>query len=178
MQPDSHLVCFSLRGLPERMRAPALMLTLDAIWRSLEGPLRRRVVLVDEAWDSMRETPSAHARRPAHASCSGSRRRPASAGPGSPRSPRTPATCSDSPLGQAVVANASQHFLLHQSPQAIDRVGQAFALTAGERSYLFTCPAGHGLLLTGEQRIPLRVKASPAEHELVTSDPAELAEAA
>ncbi len=59
VQPDSHLVCFSLRGLPERMRAPALMLTLDAIWRSLEGPLRRRVVLVDEAWDLMRETPSA-----------------------------------------------------------------------------------------------------------------------
>ncbi len=55
VQPDSHLVCFSLRGLPERMSAPALLLTLDAIWRSLEGPLRRRVVLVDEAWDLMRE---------------------------------------------------------------------------------------------------------------------------
>jgi hypothetical protein len=82
----------------------------------------------------------------------------------------------DSALGQAVVANARQHFLLHQSPQAIDRVGQAFSLTAGERSYLLTCPVGHGLLLTDGQRVPLRVMASPAEHELVTSDPAELAQ--
>ena len=67
----------------------------------------------------------------------------------------------DSPLGQAVVNNASQHKLMRQSPQAIDRVGQAFALTAGERSYLLSCPAGHGLLLTGEQRIPLESQGEP-----------------
>jgi hypothetical protein len=42
-------------GLPERLKAPALLLALDAIWRQLEGPLRRRCVLVDEAWLLMRE---------------------------------------------------------------------------------------------------------------------------
>lgn len=60
------------------------------------------------------------------------------------------------------------------SPQAIERVAQALALTAGERRYLLSCPVGHGLLIAGERRIPLAVKASAAEHELVTSDPAEL----
>src|SRR5216683_4256005 len=54
-QPDGQLVCFSLRGLPDRLKAPALLLCLDAIWRSLEGPLRKRCVLVDEAWLLMRE---------------------------------------------------------------------------------------------------------------------------
>lgn len=63
---------------------------------------------------------------------------------------------------------------MRQSPQAIERVGQAFGLTNGERRYLLTCPVGSGLLIAGEQRIPLSVKASPAEHEIVTSDPAEL----
>jgi type IV secretory pathway VirB4 component len=178
VQPDSHLVCFSLRGLPERMRAPALMLTLDAIWRSLEGPLRRRVVLVDEAWDLMRETPSATREAPGARFLFRLAKKARKRWTGLTTITQDPGDLLDSPLGQAVVNNASQHFLLHQSPQAIDRVGQAFALTAGERSYLLTCPAGHGLLLTGEQRIPLAVKASPAEHELVTSDPAELAEAA
>jgi len=38
-----------------------------------------------------------------------------------------------------------------------------------------TCPIGHGLLLTGEDRVPLRVVASPEEDALVTTDPAELA---
>ena len=174
--PDSHLVCFSLRGLPERMRAPALMLTLDAIWRSLEGPLRRRVVLVDEAWDLMRETPSATREAPGARFLFRLAKKARKRWTGLTTITQDPGDLLDSPLGQAVVNNACQHLLLHQSPQAIDRVGQAFALTAGERSYLLSCPTGHGLLLTGEERIPLQVKASSAEDALVTSDPAELAE--
>jgi len=175
VKPDSHLVCFSLRGLPERMRAPALMLALDAIWRSLEGPLRKRVVLVDEAWDLMRETPSATREAPGARFLFRLAKKARKRWTGLTTITQDPGDLLDSPLGQAVVNNASQHLLLRQSPQAIDRVGCAFALTAGERSYLLRCPVGHGLLLTGEQRIPIQVKASAAEHGLVTSDPAELA---
>lgn len=178
VQPDSHLVCFSLRGLPERMRAPALMLALDAIWRSLEGPLRRRVVLVDEAWDLMRETPTAGREAPGARFLFRLAKKARKRWTGLTTITQDPGDLLDSALGQAVVANARQHFLLHQSPQAIDRVGQAFNLTSGERSYLLTCPVGHGLLLTDGQRVPLSVTASPAEHELVTSDPAELAQTA
>jgi hypothetical protein len=65
---------------------------------------------------------------------------------------------------------------MRQSAQAIDQVGEAFKLSAGERRYLVTCPTGHGLLLTGEDRVPLRVVASPQEDALVTTNPAELAE--
>ncbi len=141
VQPDSHLVCFSVRGLPERMRAPALMLTLDAIWRSLEGPLRRRVVLVDEAWDLMRETPSATREAPGARFLFRLAKKARKRWTGLTTITQDPGDLLDSPLGQAVVNNASQHFLLHQSPQAIDRVGQAFALTAGERSYLLSLPS-------------------------------------
>jgi hypothetical protein len=56
-RPDGQLVCFSLRGLPARLQTAALLLlTLDAVWASLEGPLRKRCVLVDEAWLLMRGT--------------------------------------------------------------------------------------------------------------------------
>jgi type IV secretory pathway VirB4 component len=178
VRPDGHLVCFSLRGLPERMRAPALMLALDGIWRSLEGPLRRRVVLVDEAWDLMRETPSTAREAPGARFLFRLAKKARKRWTGLTTITQDPGDLLDSPLGQAVVNNAAQHLLLRQSPQAIERVGEAFALSAGERSYLLRCPVGHGLLLTGEQRIPISVKASPAEHELVTSDPAELAAAA
>lgn len=178
VRPDSHLVCFSLRGLPDRMRAPALMLALDAIWRSLEGPLRRRVVLVDEAWDLMRETPSAAREAPGARFLYRLAKKARKRWTGLSTITQDPGDLLDSPLGQAVVNNACEHFLLRQSPQAIERVGQAFGLTEGERRYLLTCPVGHGLLIAAEQRIPLAVKASPAEHELVTSDPAELAKAA
>ncbi len=175
VQPDSHLVCFSLRGLPERMRAPALMLALDGIWRLLEGPLRRRIVLVDEAWDLMRDTPQSGREAPGARFLFRLAKKARKRWTGLTTITQDPGDLLDSPLGQAVVNNASQHLLLRQSPQAINRVGEAFALTKGERSYLLRCPVGHGLLLTGEQRIPLQVKASAAEHQLVTSDPAELA---
>lgn len=174
-RPDSHLVCLSLRGLPERMRAAALMLTLDAIWRSLEGPLRRRIVLVDEAWDLMREVPGERREAPGARFLFRLAKAARKRWTGLTTLTQDPGDLLDSPLGQAVVNNATQRLLLRQSPQAIDRVGEAFGLTPGERRYLLTCPTGHGLLLTGEERIPLQVKASPAEHELITTDPAELA---
>lgn len=179
VRPDGHLVCFSLRGLPERMRAPALMLALDAIWRSLEGPLRRRTVVVDEAWDVMRETSNGRHEAPGARFLFTLAKKARKRWTGLTTLTQDPGDLLDSPLGQAVVNNACEHFLMRQSAQAIERVGDAFALTAGERRYLLTCPVGHGLLLANEQgqRIPLAVKASHAEHKVVTSNPAEIARA-
>lgn len=168
-RPDAHLVCFSLRGLPERLKVPALLLCLDAVWRSLDGPLRRRCVLVDEAWLLMREPAGA---RFLFRLAKSARKRWC----GLTAITQDAADLLGSELGQAVVANAATQLLLRQAPQAIDEVGEAFKLSAGERRYLGARPTGHGLLLTGEQRVPLRVVASPEEHALVTSDPAELAE--
>jgi type IV secretory pathway VirB4 component len=167
-RPDGPLVCFSLRGLPERLKAPALLLCLDAIWRQLEGPLRRRCVLVDEAWLLMREPAGA---RFLYRLAKSARKRWCG----------LTAITQDAPdllgseLGQAVVSNAATQLLLRQAPQAIAEIGERFHLTAGERRYLLACPTGSGLLVAGDERIPLKIVASPEEHALVTSDPAELA---
>ena len=168
-RPDGQLVCFSLRGLPERLKGPALLLALDAIWRQLEGPLRRRCVLVDEAWLLMREPAGA---RFMFRLAKSARKRWC----GLTAISQDAADLLGSDLGQAVVSNAATQLLLRQAPQAIDQIGDAFHLTAGERRYLLSAPTGHGLLLSGEDRVPLRVIASPEEHRLVTTDPAELAD--
>ena len=165
--PDGQLVCFSLRGLPERLKAPALLLTLDSIWRSLEGPLRKRCVLVDEAWLLMREPAGA---RFLSRLAKSARKRWC----GLTAISQDADDLLASELGRAVVANAASHVLLRQAPHAIDQIGQAFNLTAGERRHLLSCPTGQGLLVSGEERLPLRVVASPDEHRLVTSDPADL----
>jgi len=172
-QPDGQLVCFSLRGLPDRLKAPALLLCLDAIWRSLEGPLRKRCVLVDEAWLLMREAAGA---KFLYRLAKSARKRWC----GLTTVTQDAGDLLASELGQSVIANAATQVLLRQAPQAIDRIGDAFHLSAGERRYLLSCPTGSGLLLLatpgGEERVPLKVVASAAEHRLVTSDPAELAE--
>lgn len=168
-RPDGPLVTFSLRGLPERLKTPALVLCLDAIWRQLEGPLRRRCVLVDEAWLLMREPAGA---RFLHRLAKSARKRWC----GLTAITQDADDLLGSELGRSVISNAATQLLLHQAPQAIDQIGEAFRLTPGERRYLLTCPTGSGLLLAGDERIPLKIVASPEEHALVTTDPAELSE--
>jgi type IV secretory pathway VirB4 component len=171
VQPAGELVCFSLRGLSDRLKPVALLLCLDAIWRSLDAQPRKRCVLVDEAWLLMRE--------PAGASflyrlAKSARKRWC----GLTTITQDAGDLLGTELGQAVIANAASHILLRQAPQSIDRIADAFRLTEGEKRYLLTCPRGHGLFVVGDDRFPLRVLASPGEHPIVTSDPAELAAAA
>ena len=81
-------------------------------------------------------------------------------------------------LGQAIVNNAASHILLRQAPQAIDRVRRRVPAHRRRAALPAQLPARHGLFIVGDDRFPLRVLASPAEHPLATSDPAELAAAA
>ena len=168
VHPSGQLVCFSLRGLADRLKPAALLMCLDAIWRALEGAPRKRCVLVDEAWLVMREPAGA---RFLHRLAKSARKRWC----GLTTITQDAGDLLATELGQAVVANAASHILLRQAPQTIERVADAFHLTDGERRYLLSCPRGHGLFVVGDNRFPLRVLASPAEHPLVTSDPAELA---
>jgi hypothetical protein len=80
-----------------------------------------------------------------------------------------------SDLGKAVVANAATQILLRQATQAIDEITHTFDLSAGERQFLLSADRGQGLLSAGTQRVAFQTVASPVEHHLVTSNPAELA---
>ncbi len=80
-----------------------------------------------------------------------------------------------SPLGQAIVQNAATQLLLGQAPQAMEALTRAFHLSHGEQAHLLAAQPGDALLLAGPHRVALRSLPSPAEHHLVTTDPAELA---
>ncbi len=168
--PDGHLVVFSLRDLPDQLKPAGTLLTLDAIWRHVADPTRqaRRLVVVDEAWLLMRDPEGAKflfrlAKAARKHWC------------GLTVVTQDAADLLGTELGQAVVANAATQILLRQAPQAIDALAGAFHLSAGEQSFLTSAPRGHGLLAAGADRVAFAVVASPAEHALVTTDPAELA---
>ncbi len=78
-------------------------------------------------------------------------------------------------LGKAVVANAATQILLRQAPQAIADISRAFNLSDGERQFLLSAERGQGLLSSGTHRVAFQAIASPTEHQLVTTNPAELA---
>ncbi len=169
-RPEGHLVVFSLRDLPDEIKAVGTLLTLDAVWRRVSNPAdrRRRLVVVDEAWLLMREPEGARflfrmAKSARKHWC------------GLTVVTQDSGDLLGSDLGQAVVANATTQILLRQAPQTVDALTEAFHLSDGERAFLLSARQGEGLLAAGSDRVAFQTVASPTEHRLVTSDPAELA---
>ncbi len=172
VRSDGHLVVFSLRDLPDEMRTLGTLLTLDATWRRVSSPAagrRRRLVVVDEGWLLMREPDGA---KFLHRLAKSARKHWC----GLTVVTQDAADVLGSDLGQAVVANASTQILMRQAPQAIDQVAEAFRLSDGERQFLLSAERGQALLAAGSQRVGFQAIASPAEHRLITTNPAELAE--
>ena len=157
-RPDGHLVVFSLRDLPDELKAAGTLLTLDAIWRRVSDPAKRkrRLVIVDEAWLLMAERSGAEF---LFRMAKSARKHWA----GLTVVTQDAADLLGSPLGQAVVANAATQILLRQAPQSIDTLAEAFGLSAGERAYLLGAARGQGLLAAGVDRVAFSALASPAE---------------
>jgi type IV secretory pathway VirB4 component len=175
-RPEGHLVVWSLRSLPDELRTAGTLLALDHIWRQVDLPPQyrehragsrpegRRLVIVDEAWLLMRDGEGA---RFLFRMSKAGRKRNA----GLTVVTQDAADVLGTDLGQAVVSNAATQILLKQSPQAIDAVGDAFGLTAGERRLLLAARTGRGLLISGTNRTGFESVSSPAEHALATTSP-------
>jgi type IV secretory pathway VirB4 component len=170
-RPDSHLIVFSLRDLPEELKAVGTLMTLDLIWRRVSDPHNRkpRLIVVDEAWLLMRDAEGA---KFLFRMAKAARKHWA----GLSVISQDAADLLGSELGQAVVSNAATQILLRQAPQAIDAVADSFRLSDGERQLLLSADRGRGLLAAGTQRVAFQVICSEAETRIATSTPSELAD--
>lgn len=170
VRPEGHLVVYSLRDVPEELKAAATMVTLDRIWQQVSDPQRRkrRMVTVDEAWLIMADPAGARflyrlAKSARKYWC------------GLTTVTQDSADLLGTDLGRAVVANAATQILLRQAPQAIDMLAESFKLSSGERSHLMSAQRGSGIMCAGTTRVAFDVIASPGEHRVITTDAAELA---
>jgi type IV secretory pathway VirB4 component len=171
VRAEGHLVVVSLRSLSEELKTAGTLLALDAVWRRVSrGERRPRMVVVDEAWWLLGTGGDAGARFLQRLAKSARKH-----WCGLTTITQDVADVLSTDLGQAVVTNAAHQVLLGQAPQAMEALGRAFNLSAGEQSYLLTCDRGQGILAVGTERAALQVVASEAEHRLATSDPAEIA---
>lgn len=169
-RPDSHLIVFSLRDLPDELKTVGTLLTLDAVWRRVSDwhQRRPRLVVVDEGWLLMRQHEGA---RFLFRMAKAARKHWA----GLTVVTQDAADVLSTDLGRAVVSNAATQILLRQAPQALDQVAEAFALTDGERRLIASARQGQGLLASGADRVAFDVVSSPAEHALCTTSPEFLA---
>lgn len=158
---------FSVKSLEEELRPIAMYLILDFIWTRIKNDVRKRLLIVDEAWYMMQYPDSA-----SFMYSIAKRARKYYLGLTTISQDVEDFLSTD--YGKAIVTNSSFQILLKQSPAAIDKVSEVFYLSEGERHLLLAADVGEGIFFAGPNHVAVRVIASPEEHSLVTTNPEEL----
>jgi len=158
---------FGIRELEDKLRPIAMFIILDFIWNRIKREMKKRILIVDEAWYLMQYPDSAQ-----FLYSIAKRARKYYLGLTTITQDVEDFLASD--YGKAIVTNSSIQILLKQHPAAIDRVTETFYLSEGEKRLLLSANVGEGLFFAGPNHVAIQVVASPEEHRLVTSKPSEL----
>lgn len=163
----STFTVFSIRELEDSLRPIAMFMILDFIWTRIKKDLKKRLLIVDEAWYMMKYPDSA-----SFLYSMAKRARKYYFGLTTITQDVEDFLSSD--YGKAIVTNSSIQILMKQSTASIDKLTSTFYLSEGEKHLLLAAPIGHGLIFAGSNHVALHVVASPEEHQLITSDPEEI----
>jgi len=166
---DRPFVVFNVRDLEPELRPLGVYLIADYIWRQVRASRKPRMLLIDEAWSLMQHEEGARF-------LSSMARQARKHYLGLTTVTQDVEDFLATSEGHTVLANSSVQLLMRQDSSTIDVVAQTFRLSSGEREFLLSCRKGEGLFFARGNHIALRVEASPMEHALATTDPAELAE--
>lgn len=158
---------FSVKDLQDVLRPIAMFIILDFIWTRVKKDLKKRLLVVDEAWHMMRYPDSAQFLWSVV-----KRARKYFLGLTTITQDVEDFLAQD--IGKAIVTNSSMQVLLKQSPAAIDRIAEVFYLSQGEKQLLLAANVGEGILFAGPHHAPIRVVASEEEHRLITTKPQEI----
>lgn len=164
---DNQLTVFSVRDLADQLRPLAMYLILDYIWTQVRSNLKRRLLIVDEAWYMMKNPDSAD-----FLVEMAKRARKYYLGVTTITQDVEDFLAVD--RGKEIISNSSIQVLLKQSPSAVDGVASVFNLSEGEKRLLLSANIGQGLFFAGPTHVAMQVVASPEEHQLITSNPQEL----
>ncbi|WP_051451484.1 PrgI family mobile element protein [Actinospica robiniae] len=153
---EAPLTVYTLENLPDVLRTPAALLVLSECWRRAQSADRRRMVLIDEAWQLLRDEAAS---RFVYRIAKSARKRQLALS----LVTQDAEDLLHSDLGTAVASNAATQILLHQAPQALALVTERFRLSAGERDFLAAAPRGYALARTGSSRAALAAISTPTE---------------
>lgn len=167
---DNQLVVFNIRDLEDELRPIGMYIVLNYIWNKVKSEKKKRILIVDEAWQMMQYQDSAMfmfsiAKRARKYFL------------GLTTISQDVEDFLSTRLGRAIVNNSSLQLLLKQNPAAVDIVADTFKLTSEEKKRLSQFPVGEGLFFAGLSHIILRIIASPTEEELITTNPQDLLDA-
>lgn len=163
----NQLTIFSVKEMEEELRPIAMYMILEFIWTRVKKDLKKRLLVVDEAWYFMQHPDSA-------SFIFSMVKRARKYFLGITTITQDVEDFVNNEYGKAIVTNASIQFLMKQSTASIPVLAQTFYLSQGEQQLLVAADVGEGIFFAGQNHVALRVVASPEEHEIITTNPAEL----
>ena len=158
---------FSVRNMEDDLKPVAVYIITHHIWTAVRKELRKRLLIVDEAWWMMKSEDTA-------SFLFGLAKRGRKYYLGIATITQDVNDFLRSPYGLPILTNSSIQILLKQSPTTIDLVQQTFHITDEEKYLLLESGVGEGLFFAGLKHVAIKVYASYTEDQIVSSDPAQM----
>ncbi|MFA5135041.1 MAG: ATP-binding protein [Patescibacteria group bacterium] len=166
---SNQLVVFSVRDLEDELKPIGISLIVSYVWNTVRSELKKRIMVIDEAWWLMQQEESA---KFIYALVKRCRKYYL----GVTTITQDVNDFLQSPYGQAIVTNSAIQLLMKQSEAAIDLIVKTFLLTEGEKYLLLECGVGEGIFFAGSKHAAIKIVASYTEDQIITSDPRQLLE--
>ncbi len=164
---DSHLVVFGIRDMEDELRPMAMFIIMRYIWNTARATLKKRLLVIDEAWWMMKTEDGA-------SFLFGICKRARKYWLGVTTITQDVSDFMQSDYGKPIITNSSIQLLLKQSPATIDLVQQTFNLTEQEKFLLLEAPVGEGIFFAGQKHVSIRIVASYTEDQIITTSPEEI----
>lgn len=165
----NRLIAFSIRDLEEELRPIAMYIILNFIWNLIRAQLKKRMLVIDEAWWMMKNEDSA-------SFLFGLAKRARKYYLGVTTITQDVEDFLRSPFGRPIITNSSLQILLKQAPAVIGSVAQTFSLTEAEKQFLLEADIGEGLFFAGLKHAAIKIVASYTEDQIITTNPEQLLE--
>ena len=164
---NKKLVCFSIRDMEDELKPVAMYIVTHFIWNAVRKNLKKRLLVVDEAWIMMKNDDTA-------SFLFSLAKRGRKYYLGLATITQDVGDFLKSPYGLPIITNSSIQILLKQSPTSIDTVQKTFNLTNEEKFLLLESGVGEGIFFAGLKHVAIKVVASYTEDQIITSDPSQL----
>ncbi|MEN9614534.1 MAG: hypothetical protein RLZZ347_841 [Candidatus Parcubacteria bacterium] len=164
---NKKFIVFSLRDMEDELKPVAMYIVTHYIWNAVRKNLRKRLLVIDEAWWMMKSEDTA-------SFLLSLAKRGRKYYLGLATITQDVDDFLKSPYGLPIVTNSSIQILLKQSPSSIDKVQQTFNLTDEEKFLLLESGVGEGIFFVGLKHVAIKVIASYTEDQIITSDPSQI----
>jgi len=164
---EKPFVVFGIRDMEDELRPMAMFIIMRYIWNKVRSELKKRILVVDEAWWIMQTEDGASF---LYGICKRARKYWL----GVTTITQDVGDFMKSEYGKPIITNSSLQLLMKQSPATIDLVKKIFNLTEEEKYLLLEAEVGEGIFFAGQKHVAIKVVASYTEDQFITTAPEEV----